>query len=738
MILFAAALVAASCDNNDYGSDTGPQYTYPELGGELVAVDAPIRVKDEDVSTRGVEAQPIKFEQTFDDGTTIESTLTEIKQPKTRAALEEGTQLLMIAFKENQLFKYQTFKIGAEGENIKIWLPTDSKYRLVFYSLNDSNSIDISKYIEGETIAINDNEAVYGGLIAEGSKIKEQTIEGYGTDALWFSTETKIIGKDPDPIGAILLRHLFCRLANWTIESTDKHGIEDCTASLISTYDKAYINIGGMAPREDVSADDIWNHHEAKADSIPLAFEFAREARESLSTEKSVIFIPNSDDDAKILISKLILDGDPLSRYANPKAVTFNQDSGDKGKIKFTPGKSYKLVSRIKAANKIMIRLRGTDAEINSQGTAVREDISEATNAGVHTTKVESTLKAENTFFVVGWYAIQLNSDGSVKSTTRVPTETEANNAKTGNYSTGEQTLYISEVNEANKNTIYEGRVIAFAGSNIYWNNPSDFKGQYNDGVLTFASDKDHSELVDLPHKSLVSPSDRNINECLFGLYFKFGSLAGTVMTNKSWDIANVSISYYFTPSKNDGWTSNGSRPSWTDTESIPYFEGNIDKDSAFVDLSDPYTSHTGDICKFISSEWRLPTAEEFGIFAQSSSWWDYPKTVTSNITISPDAAGVQVPGNPLIPGTTEERTAYLKKGDNRIMGFALGGARDKDGNYSNKATQEAYYWTSSGDPSAPNEGYCFNIYANGDGDGSITVTKVDRQTGMAVRCVRE
>jgi uncharacterized protein (TIGR02145 family) len=719
ILLVAAALMWASCDNNDRDGSMEQGLMYPDLGESIVAVNAVTQVENE-ATTRVAAAEPIRFEQTLDDGTTIESTLTEVTPPRTRTALGERTRLLMIAYRGgDQPLKYQTFEAGTDS--IQIWLPAGEAFKLAFFSMNDTTKIDIADYIDKPTQPINDNADRYGGLIAMGSHLKTVDIARQGTDALWAVVETGVIGQ-PDAIGKITLKHLFCRLNSWTIATKNGGNIDTCSAQLISAFAAAKVDIARIV--DAAEADSIWSAAGAKEDTIALPFAAHAFGKSAAVMDGPVNFIPQPNKPARIRVNKFIVSNDPLSRYVKPKTLTF-----DKAAATLTPGKSYKLESKLSSALKVMVSLRGQE-KLDDDGNASGYDRT-AENAGIHTAsekKITCALNASGPFFVVGWYAIKLGEKGDTISVTRIKhDEVDENvpNAAAGDYSTARQTLDIT-VDKQNANTIYEGRVIAFAGSNIYWNRPG--QETPSDGTLLFAGENEHDK------PSPTSESD--INEQLTGIYYKFGSLMGTSPSTKDWN--NRSLNY-FTPESGGGWKNNpndsGEKPTWDLSTDIPYFAGECDgSGSAFVYEGDPYETCVGDICAFISKGWRLPTAEEFDIVARS---WTFPEE-SSRFSIKDSSWGLETSPK------KDKGTAYLTSGGGERIGFAMSGYRQSGGAVPSASSGQrpgkySGYWTASGVSGDTTNAYCLEIRSTAAGIGTATTQAVaNRQIGLPVRCVRE
>jgi uncharacterized protein (TIGR02145 family) len=143
---------------------------------------------------------------------------------------------------------------------------------------------------------------------------------------------------------------------------------------------------------------------------------------------------------------------------------------------------------------------------------------------------------------------------------------------------------------------------VAWARSNIYWEaDPAD----ENKGRLTF-----------VPH-DVDDDSKMNYQ----GVFFRWGSLLGidpSGSNNSAWSTSK----YVYKPTGTGNAYTRVYNKSWNATD-LPYCQtGSVSDQTTnylYDNLVDNFTvPGTGDICRFLNPDYRLPTAEEFGA---ASDW---------------------------------------------------------------------------------------------------------------------
>ncbi len=369
LFLLCIPLFIAGCSQDE--EDSVPVSRVGDLVGFQVSVDG--ISSDAGSLTRGFWADTVRFTHELGDGLVMETALAPERNPVTRSAvssaLTHGAKVLMLAYRDGSLYKYQILTNQNAGNGLTsnpftIWLPVPGNFKLVFYSLNSTGDINIEDYLNGGTYtAIESDGATYGWLISGNPKLMDPSVKGgtsdtNGTDAICAMLNNLTLTASSNTLPAVTFKHLFSRVS-WTLISKDNGKyVTGCTASFGPTAANATVNMGTLVSDQS-NLGNLWTNPSPTIYTNKTLIPFGNLSGNTQLTVASApcVFIPtnatsSSSTPLSISLSSLAMDGSEVI-------------SGQKVNITgvgtaLQPGTSYTMSSNVSYKG-ITVRLRGSD-----------------------------------------------------------------------------------------------------------------------------------------------------------------------------------------------------------------------------------------------------------------------------------------------------------------------------------------------------------------------------------------
>ena len=298
---------------------------------DLVAVNIPIegvRVESADSPlTRAGSVNTLTVTEELEDGFVLETSLMPVSAGLMRAAITTGlasdVQILAIAYRKNgTLYKCQYFTPGSPV----IHLPKGERFKLVFYSYNNTTKPDISGDVTGSV-----DHVTNGALFSKNAFLNDKS-EIHTNNVMWGRIDLTPVITSGITLPGVAFTHLFSRL-DWQLRSV-VGTITECSGSIENTYENGTIKLGNLV---NVSGGSNGNDTWVGVGSADYAtsVKFATSNSMDITSSKTV-FCPNAGENICLGLENIVVGGKTFTN----KSYAFS--------TKLKRGFDYHVVSTIK------------------------------------------------------------------------------------------------------------------------------------------------------------------------------------------------------------------------------------------------------------------------------------------------------------------------------------------------------------------------------------------------------
>ena len=327
IFFFLCVVFLSGCrqeDEADNGNEPGEPVavTVPLEGGKFESV-AP-------VSTRG-SSSPESFTVTEDlgDGFIMETSLVPVTPVVTRASRAAGlandVRILVIAYRESgELYKYQQITPASP----QVYLPQGERFKLLFYSYNDSSGPDISGDYGDVSVA----SGKRGYLFGKGASLTNRKKEERSRNVMWAKIDLTPKITSGTTLESITFTPLFSRL-DWRLLSV-VGPITECSGGIRGTYEYGNIKLGNLINlRSGDNGTETWSGAGSANYTAPVRF---AEAGGTDITSSKTMFCPNVGQSLVLGLESITVGG----KTFRDKSYTFSR--------RLRSGVDYRAESTIK------------------------------------------------------------------------------------------------------------------------------------------------------------------------------------------------------------------------------------------------------------------------------------------------------------------------------------------------------------------------------------------------------
>ena len=382
IFFFLCVVFLSGCrqeDEADNGNEPGEPVavTVPLEGGKFESV-AP-------VSTRG-SSSPESFTVTEDlgDGFIMETSLVPVTPVVTRASRAAGlandVRILVIAYRESgELYKYQQITPASP----QVYLPQGERFKLLFYSYNDSSGPDISGDYGDVSVA----SGKRGYLFGKGASLTNRKKEERRRNVMWAKIDLTPKITSGTTLESITFTPLFSRL-DWRLLSV-VGPITECSGGIRGTYEYGNIKLGNLINlRSGDNGTETWSGAGSANYTAPVRF---AEAGGTDITSSKTMFCPNVGQSLVLGLESITVGG----KTFRDKSYTFSR--------RLRSGVDYRAESTIKRRLTVTFTA-GRGGSVSPAGEQT---------ANMYDTEISSTATPKSGWTFDGWYRI--GSDGERK-----------------------------------------------------------------------------------------------------------------------------------------------------------------------------------------------------------------------------------------------------------------------------------------------------------------------------------